>query len=124
MSNYNEKDVRIENFAAAWAQLRKALRDLDLAATAVERTMAAVLPGGKPEKRKSKLDLITQMLADRPGMDILQLVDSLRNAGYGFYGRDPVGATRALLYSRKDLIHAEDGKFSLVLKGKTHVAAG
>jgi hypothetical protein len=115
MNNYNDTTEQQESFQQAWGQLRTALREVERAMVACERTMGAIIPASKPGRSLNKLQMIEQILGEKPDLDIVQLNDELRRAGYSFYARNPIGATRATLYSEagKALITSKAGKFSL-----------
>jgi hypothetical protein len=91
------------------------------ALAAVERAMDLEMPLTSGRHR-SKLDLVREVLAAK-AMNIHQINDAIREAGFMFYAQNPAGAIRALLYGHRDLFVSDRrGRFSLKTASHATVA--
>lgn len=93
------------------ATLRHASQQLDELA---EKSVATMPEYRKRVRQTPKAAILRAVLTKMPGLDIYQLVQGLQKEGYKFVGGDPVGSTRALIYSRPGEFRNEGGLFYLV----------
>lgn len=106
--DYIMRDVQLRR------QLSRLQADLEDALRRVNRLLGfskARTP--RRSRNPNKLDLVRTVLREHPeGLDIQQLVASMRRRGYVFAG-DPVKSTRTLLYTRPDEFDSDRGIFTL-----------
>jgi hypothetical protein len=98
--------MRQHELQAAFNKAKAALDDLG---QVIERHLTFSPP------RSSKLPrgkLCEQILRERPGLDIYEIMEELRRRGCAFSARNPINSIRTTLYKSPRFI-CLDGRFSL-----------
>lgn len=95
-----------EDLQAAVGRIRAALNEL-------ERLIGPASNAGEVMKPiPSRRELCIEILKERPGLTVYEIMDEMRNRGYRFTSLDPVNSVRAMLYRGKEFVRV-NGRFAL-----------